>query len=85
MATVQIRVSEETRDRLQRLADTQHQSVGAIVQQAVERLDDALFWSMFHEQLDAIRTDPKAWAEMNDELHAFDGTLLDGLRDEGNE
>jgi len=85
VASVQIRVSEQTRDRLQKLADTRHESVGVIVERAVEQFDNAVFWATFHEQLGGLRSDPVAWAEMNDELHAFDGTLLDGLDDEADE
>lgn len=85
MATVRIRVSGQTRDRLQQIAERQHQSVGVIVQQAVDQFDNALFWSTFHKQLDDLRADPVAWAEMNDEFHELDGTLLDGLDDERDE
>jgi hypothetical protein len=85
MATVQIRVSEQTRDRLQQIADRQHQSVEVIVQQAVDQFDNALFWSAFHRQRDDLRSDPVGWTEINDEFHELDATLLDGLDDEGDE
>lgn len=84
MATVQVRISEQTRDRLNQIAERQHQSVGAVIEQAVDQLDNALVWSTFHKQLDELRADSVAWKEINDELHELDGTLLDGLRDEGN-
>lgn len=85
MAAVQIRVSEQTRDRLQQIADRQHQSVGAIVQQAVDQFDNALFWSIFRQQLDDLRSSSVAWVEMNDQFHELDATLRDGLDDEGDE
>lgn len=83
MATVQISVSEQTRERLERIADRQHQSIGAIVEQAVEQLDNALFWSTFHEQLASLRADPVVWATVMNEFQAFDEALLDGLGAEG--
>ena len=85
MASVQTRESDQTRDRLQRIADTRHEPVGVIVEQAVKQFDNTLFWSTFHEQLGALRSDPVAWREVNDELREFDGTLLDGLDDEADE
>lgn len=79
MATIQIRVPEHTHQKLQRMAESQHRSVGSIAAEAVERFDRDLFWNTFDEQFDALRSDPDAWAEVTAEIRAFDVTLSDGL------
>ncbi|CAA9547298.1 MAG: hypothetical protein AVDCRST_MAG33-577 [uncultured Thermomicrobiales bacterium] len=82
MSTATIRVQTKTRDRLQQLSIARKQSISTIVAEAVSQYDDAIFWADYREQLDALRADPVAWAEMQEEVTVFDGTLLDGLHDE---
>ena len=82
MSTTTIRVPTETYTQLQHLAEAGHESIGSIVQRAVEQYEEKLFWQEYHRQAAEIRADPIAWAEWQAELALWDATLLDGLDDD---
>ena len=46
---------------------------------ALESLDRELFLKEYQEAYAALREDPEAWADVEAERGAFDGTLMDGL------
>lgn len=78
-ATTTIRVPIETYTQLQGLAESGHESISAIVQRAVTRYEEELFWQRYHQQLLEAKADPEGWAEWQKEIAVFDGALLDGL------
>ncbi len=81
VSTTTIRVSMETHARLQHLAQGEQESIGAVVDRAVEQYEEKLFWQRYHDQLRDAQADPVAWAEWQDEIAVFDGALLDGLEE----
>ena len=82
MSAVTIRVPAHTYAQLQHLAETGHESIGSVVQRAVEQYDEKLFWQEYQRQSAELRADPVAWAEWEVELALWDATLLDGLDDD---
>jgi hypothetical protein len=51
---------------------------------ALESLDCELFLQEYEQAYADLRNDPEAWAEIEAERRAFDGTLMDGLEEEEN-
>ncbi len=81
MATM-IRVSPQTHEQLQKLAEVRNEPIGKVVAEAVERLDAEQFWSEVDAAYDRLRADPDAWAAYMDEIHEWDVAMLDGLENE---
>lgn len=46
---------------------------------ALEALDCELFLQDYEQAYSELRSDPAAWADVETERRAFDGTLMDGL------
>lgn len=57
-------------------------SVAANTADALENLDCELFLREYAEAHAALKDDPEAWADVQAERRAFDGTLMDGLHGE---
>ena len=79
MAETSLPVSPATLERLRELARWAGVSVDAALDQAVQELYDRKFWDVVNAGYAALRADPGAWAEVEAERKAWDGTLLDGL------
>lgn len=80
-ATSLIRVSSETRDKLAKIAELQHSSIGEVVEVAVTKMERELFWKNYREAFEKLRADPVEWAAYQAELDVWDSTLMDGLED----
>lgn len=80
-ATSLIRVSNETRDKLVRIAEFQHSSIGEVVEVAAAKLERELFWQQVNEAYARLKADPVAWAEYQEELKFWDAMSGDGLED----
>lgn len=80
--TTTIRVPIETYTRLQGLAESEQETIGAVVQRAVEQYDEQRFWARYQQQLIEARADPVGWAKWQEEVAVFDGAMLDGLDEE---
>jgi hypothetical protein len=50
-----------------------------ILDQAVENYRRQRFFDQLNADFDALRRDPEAWAEYQNELALWDVTLMDGL------
>ncbi len=81
MATM-IRVSPQTHEQLQKLAEARNEPIGKVVADAVERLDEEQFWAEVDAAYKQLRVDPDAWADYMDEIHEWDVAMLDGLENE---
>jgi predicted transcriptional regulator len=77
-----IRVSERTRETLSVLAHAASQTMGAVLDQAVEAYRRNRFLEDVNAAYAVLRDDPSAWAELEAERSAWDSTLADGLPDE---
>ena len=78
MATV--RIDEETHEKLKSISSEDDVSITDLIACAVESLERNRFWKQYAQQL-ADRT-PEEIAEDQEELEAWDGTLMDGLENE---
>ena len=80
--TLTIRVSRSTHGLLRDLAAKSHTTITSVVDQAVRDLQRKQFWVEFHAASEALKADPKAWADYQIETSAWDVTLADGLETE---
>jgi predicted DNA-binding protein len=78
MESLTIRVSRSTHGRLRELADQSGETMAEIVDRAVRNYQRERFWAAYYAAHAAIRADPPAWAELQDEVELWDSTLTDG-------
>lgn len=78
MATV--RIDDSTHERLKSISSEDDVSITDLIARAVETLERNRFWRQYAQQL-ADRS-PEEIAEDQEELEAWDGTLMDGLENE---
>jgi predicted transcriptional regulator len=74
-----IRITEETSQKLDELAEETNESKQDLVGKAVQMLTRKYFLVKTNQELADLKKDPKAWKEYLDEHEAWDQTLLDGL------
>ena len=74
-----IRVSHKTHSTLQALARESGTPMAEIVEQAIEAYRRQRFVDAINAGYAELRADPDAWAAYQEELGAWDVTLLDGL------
>jgi predicted DNA-binding protein len=79
MADTSIRVRNETRDLLRRLAEKRGISIGELVDRLARGAEVEDFYQQANEAYAALRADPEASAEFDREVAAWDVTLADGL------
>lgn len=72
-----IRVNEQTRDRLARLADATGRPMSQLVDEAAEALERRLFFEKLSSSFETLRADPEAWAEVEAERAIESGALAD--------
>jgi hypothetical protein len=74
-----IRVSTTTRDILRDLALKAGTTMAAIAEEAVKEYERKKFWENYYSGYKALKADPSAWAEYQDEIKLWDTTLADGF------
>jgi hypothetical protein len=79
MANASIPISDCTLARLRELSRWSGMSLDAALDQAIKDQYDRRFWEATDAGYAALRADPDAWAEFQQEHRSLDGTLLDGL------
>ena len=79
MATTMVRVSSQTIQILQDIADERGESVSAALDRVVEEARRARMLRAANEAYARIAADPVEDALWRAEIAAWDGTLLDGL------
>ena len=72
-----IRVSESTRDRFARLADSTGRPMTQLLDEAADALERRLFFDQMNERFDVLRHDEAAWAEMETERAMEHGAASD--------
>jgi predicted DNA-binding protein len=80
-ATATVRVRVETRERLKRLSRSRGLSTPDFLESLIRHAEDDQLLAEHEAALDRIMADPKQAASYRSELSAWDGTLLDGLKD----
>lgn len=81
MSSATVRISLATREKLRTLADQSGESMNAILEQAIEAYRRQWFLEQANEAYAALRNDPEAWREEQQEREIWETTLEDGLED----
>ena len=76
-----VRVSRETHEILRSISDQTGETIQSILEKAVAGHRKRLFWERTNAAFAALRNDPKAWQEEQEERSAWDATLTDDLED----
>lgn len=79
MSTTTIRVSEQTHQKLAKLARDIGTPMSDLVEQALELFRRQRILEQINADYAALRADPEAWAEELAERAAWEVTLADGL------
>ena len=77
-----IRVSVETRDRLQRLAGEDRLTLDAQLARMLDQAEEARFWASARADYSHLQHDPREWAGYAAELAEFEAATGDGLGEE---
>jgi predicted transcriptional regulator len=72
-----IRVSEPTRDRFAKLAQTTGRPMSQLVDEAADALERRVFFDELSARYELLRADPDAWNEIEAERTAESGSLRD--------
>jgi predicted DNA-binding protein len=78
-ATATIRVTPETRDRLNRISAERGISAGELVDELAAQTEDHALLDAMEGHYEALRADPSAWELHRAEIAAWDATASDGL------
>lgn len=78
-----IRISEESRNILRELSTLEGETMQKVLDRAVESYRRKVFLDGLNADFQALRDDPAAWREEEEERALFDRALLDGLESEG--
>jgi predicted transcriptional regulator len=81
--TTTIRISQRARREARALADATGRPMSQVVEDAIHAERERAFWRQFREAAAAVAADPIATAEERAELDLLEGSLMDGLEDEG--
>jgi predicted DNA-binding protein len=82
MSSATVRISLATREKLRSLTSETGETMQAILDEAVEVYRRQLFLKRANEAFAALRNDPNAWKEEQEERVAWDITLEDDLEEE---
>lgn len=82
MGHAMVRISEQTHQALREIARAEDSSMQAVLDKAVEEYRRRRFLEEVNAAYAALREDPEAWQEVEEERSAWDATLGDGLPDE---
>jgi hypothetical protein len=77
-----IKVSVRTRDRLRKLADSDHLTMDAALARTLDQAEEAEFWAGVRADYARLQADPQQWNEYVAELGEWEHTASDGLEAE---
>jgi len=80
-STATIRLRPKTHDALREIARLTGESLQSALDRAVEDLRRKTYLEGLDADYAALRSDSKAWDELQKEVSEFDSTNLDGLED----
>jgi hypothetical protein len=72
-----LRVSEQTRDRFAKMAETTGRPMTQLLDDAADALERRVFFDELSARYDDLRDDPAAWAEIEAERASESGALHD--------
>lgn len=74
-----VRIPDETKAKLDRLAQQTQQTRAALIVDALSALEERWFWKTFHETYENIAQDSRNLEELRLEREGEAGVLKDGL------
>lgn len=74
-----LQASEQTHCKLQSLSESLNLPMQTVLEQAVEEYRRAVFFDKLDQDFAALRADPLAWQEYQEEMKLWENTLMDGL------
>jgi predicted transcriptional regulator len=77
-----VKVDEETRQRLARLAEEEKDTFGHLIARALDAFEELRYWRQAEAAALALRADDAAWRDELAERKELEGTLADGLADD---
>ena len=80
--TTTVRITQETREALQRLARESKEPMQKVLSKAVEEYKRRWVLEQTNRAYAALRSKPEQWAEEEEERHAWEQSLADGLQDD---
>ncbi|MEM7128307.1 MAG: toxin-antitoxin system protein [Chloroflexota bacterium] len=81
MSTTTIRVTRETRDILNEMAQRAGTTMQSIIDQALDLYRRQQMLSAINNAYAALSNDDEAWSDLEAERSEWDGTLSDGLEE----
>jgi hypothetical protein len=78
-ATVTIRVTSETREKLNRISLARGITAGELVEELAGDAEDRALLEAMNRHYGELRAEPEAWQGYLDEVEAWDATAGDGL------
>jgi hypothetical protein len=81
MRSTAVRISEHARGLLADLASQTGESMGMILERAIEDYSRRRLLEAANALYAALRNDPKTWREELEERALWENTLMDGLED----
>ncbi len=82
MGSAAVRISERAQAILRELASQDGKTMQAVLDDAIEAYRRKRFLEEANAAYAALRADPQAWREEQEEREAWEQTLADGLEDE---
>jgi hypothetical protein len=82
-ATATIRVTPETRDRLNRIGAERGLSAGELIDELVAHAEERALLDAMESHYEELRSDPEAWAAHRAEVSAWDATSGDAVNPSG--
>jgi hypothetical protein len=79
MSTATISISEAALRILEELAGQTGQTTAEVLDRALDDYRRKVFFEKLNAGYAALRADPQAWAEWEEERRSMDGCLMDGL------
>jgi len=74
-----VRIPDETKAKLDRLAQQTKQTRAALIVDALSALEERWFWKAFHQTYENIGQDPRSFDALRVERENEAGALKDGL------
>lgn len=81
MASLTVRISKSSHATLRQLADEAGESMQTVLDKALEEYRRKCFLEAANRAYQALRDNPKAWADELAERKLWDNTLLDDLEE----
>lgn len=80
--TTSVRIDKKLHNRLRTIAESEHRSMGQVLEDAVRHYERERFWQGVQEDFARLRANPGAWQSYQDEISLWDATGGDGLENE---